>query len=146
MASTIPELLDAIVDKLEAEDFSPLTVQSERSFAPKRSVKDMGETIYATVTPFSVGLTRASRSLEERRIVVHVGVQKRLEDAKDDDEVDGLINLAQKIHSIFRSAILTGTEDMHWVAGDTPTFFSSEHYDEFTVFTAVVALTYSQTV
>lgn len=146
MDSTIPELLNAVVDALESIDFSPLSIIAERSYVPRRSVKDMGDTIYATVALKSVGSDRLSRAVDQRRIIVEIGVQKRLENPKDDEEFDELINLAQRIMMEFRGKKLDDVDDMTWTSGDTPTAFNGEHYDEYTVFTGVVALTYVQVI
>jgi len=145
MPSTIPELCDAIADELNGANFAPLTLKAERAFVPKREVKSMGANIVALVVPVSVQHERLSRAVDQKRIVIHIGIQKRLEDADDNDEVDGLINLSQEAVLYFRALKMTAVPDMFWTAGDTPTAFSGEHYDEYAVFTAIVALTYLQT-
>jgi hypothetical protein len=111
---------------------------------PKRNVKEMGDDIIALVVPNSVAFDRLSRAFDQKRVVIHVAVQQRL-DEDDIDAVDALINLSQSVALLFRNKKLTGAPDMLWVAGETPTIFSGEHYDEFLVFTAIVALTYLQT-
>jgi len=144
MPSTIPELCDAIVTEINSANFAPLTVVAERVVVPKRNVKEMGANIAALVVPNSVAFDRLSRALDQKRIVIHVAIQQRL-DEDDIDSVDALIDLSQAITLSFRGKKLTGVTDMLWVAGETPTIFSGEHYDEFLVFTAIIALTYLQT-
>lgn len=147
MASTIPNLCDAIVTEINGANFAGIVtanVVAERAFAPKRNVNEMGDDVNVLVIPNSVTFDRLSRAVDTKRVVVHVAVQQRL--ASDSvADVDALIDLSQYITLLFRAKKLTGVSDMLWVAGETPTMFSGEHYDEFLVFTAIVALTYLQT-
>jgi len=143
MSATIPELRDAIIDEINDATWSE-TLTAERVFAPKRDVKSMGDDAVALVVPYSVQFERLSRAMEQKRIVIHVAIQKRL--ASDDmDAADALINLSQSVLAFFRAKKLDDAPDMLWVSGDNPTVFSYEHYDEFLVFTAIIAITYLQT-
>lgn len=140
--STIPELCDAIVSEINDATFSS-ALAAERVFAPKKNVKDMGEDPAALVVPNSVELNRLSRSYEQKKIVVHVAIQQKMADT-DTESVDDLINLSQEVLAFFRGKSMEDVPDMLWTSGDNPTVFSGEHYDEFLVFTALVALTYLQ--
>jgi hypothetical protein len=136
---TITDITDALVGELNAGIWSQ-TFTAAANYRPRWTAADLA-TLRVTVSPRSLAISPSSRGGDQREFVVDVALQQKL-DSDDDEDIPGLIRLADEIVRYFVGDRLTGLTDVACIAGTNEPIYSVEHLDQLLVFTSLITLTF----
>ena len=135
--STILDVADAVVVNLNAGSFSQ-AFTAERTYQPVFDLPELAE-LKVTVVPRAVTITTASRQDSDFDCAVDVGVQKRI---AEDNQPDELIDLVEQIADHLRHRRLDGLPAAAWRSIAYEPVLAAEHLDQQRVFTSVLTATY----
>ena len=136
LAQTIAAGLQA---KAEGETPFSLPVIAAFAFVPQH---DPAELKVPTLSVVARSRTSdvADRSLaEDQRLLVDIGIQKKLTGAKD--EVEELMALVEELSTFIRGLDVSAVDDLTWISTSNDPIYSAEHLQKG-VFTSVLTVTY----
>ncbi len=140
--SQIVTVADALVTSLNGASWTiPFT--AVREFRPDHSLEDL-KTIKVTVVPKSVTILTPTRGMQERLMLIDVGIQFRLskkttQSAEDVEVADRLALVDEIVDHIF--TVRTFGE-ASWVNTINEPIFDPSHIREERVFTSVLTMTF----
>ena len=137
--AVVTEVADAVVAELNAEQFDePFT--AVRSYLPKYDLAEMKD-LHVTVVPKGVTIAPGTRARNQHDVQIDVAVQKKLS-AADNQEIDALTDLVDRIADRFRLKRLDAMPSAVWVGTAHEPIYAPEHMDQLRQFTSVLTLTF----
>ncbi len=109
-----------------------------RLFQPAFTLEELKD-LKVSVVPRTIGITAASRDSSNFDCVIDVGVQQKL---TDESEIDDLLDLVEEIADRLRLRRLPEAPDAAWVGIAHEPVVSSESLEQHRVFTSVLSVTY----
>jgi len=141
MPSLILSVTDAVVAALKAE---PLKLDAVRAYRPEFELPEL-KTVRVSVVPRGIEITGLGRNANQHDVSIDVAVQKKV-DASDQEELDGLMAVVEKIADSLRLRRLEWTGGSGgaavWVKTENSPIYSPEHLESKQVFTSVLTLTF----
>ncbi len=135
--STLTALADAVKQSLNGASFSmPFT--AERLHQPSFNLAELA-TLRVSVVPKSQAIATASRGNSFFDCAIDVGVQKKV---ADDAEVDDLLDLVEEIADHLRLKRLEQYPSAAWLSIEHDPVVAAEHLDQNRQLTSVLTVTY----
>lgn len=136
MPATILTVADAVRDAINAATLS-FGFVAERLYLPIRDAKHL-RNLKVSIVPAEITATMLSRRDDDFDYVIDVGIQRKV---SNDTEIDELMGFAEEVVDLFRGQRLDSTGALCVTAENAP-IYSPDHLDEHRVFTSVVRLTF----
>jgi len=136
--ATVTAVANAVAAKLNASPFSQ-ELAAAVVFRPIFDLKNM-HALKVSVVPRAVNFARASRQANSRLIQIDIGVQRKL---ADEAEIEQLLNLVEEITLCFGiGKRLPAYPEALCVEIENEPVYAPEHIDQYRQFTSVVTLTF----
>jgi hypothetical protein len=149
MPSQIAALADAV--KLALNTAVPGTFSqaftATRKYVPGIALKDMGTTLFVTVSPKSVDVENLTRTRKQKTVEIDVGIQKRLTPACNptaeagNAEIDPLMQFVEEVVNFFNPA-RTPIASANFVRVSNDPAFTIEGLDQERTFTSLITVTF----
>jgi len=130
-------IADAVTAMLNAGPFDP-ALGAERRYQPAFELPELAD-LKVSVVPKSVTVTNASRDSSYFDCAIDIGVQKKI---ADDADIDDLVDLTEQIADHLRQKRLDDAPQAAFVSIANEPVFAPEHLDTQRVFTSVLTVTY----
>ncbi|MCL2645434.1 MAG: hypothetical protein FWD61_00345 [Phycisphaerales bacterium] len=141
MPSLVICIADAVVAAIKAE---PLKLDAVRAYRPEFELPEL-KTLRVSVVPRGIEITSSGRNANQHDVSIDVAVQKKV-DAGDQEELDGLMTVVEKIADCLRLRRLEFSGGSGgaavWVKTENAPIYSPEHLESKQVFTSVLTLTF----
>lgn len=137
---SIAQIAEAVATEINAGTFTP-AVTAVRSFRPQFDLKDLSD-LKVTVVPKAIEASPADRSRLQRDCRIDVAVQKRVSATDASAEMDDLLQLADDIVAHMARRPLADQPAARWLAVSQKPIYAVDHLEQYSVFTAVIELTY----
>ena len=141
--SILADVADAVAEELAAADLS-LALAVERRWRPRWDLPESDAEVHAFVVPRGQTEEPATRSQVALGPDVDVVLVKKLASAagEEDEEMDGLMDLAGEVAGFFRLRRLAAYPAAVWTGTARDPAYSPQHLDELRTFSAAVTLSY----
>jgi hypothetical protein len=141
--SILLEIADALTEALNAGPFSE-PLKAARKVVPRWKLEDL-DRLRTTVCPGPVEGAPIARAIASNEFQVSVGLQRKIDPAKDEDEEVGrVLTLADEVQLFVQSRKSLTLESGHKARFQTvewvPVFV--DHIDRFNALTSIVTVTY----
>jgi hypothetical protein len=135
--SKLTDIADAVVDILNAADLD-MEFTAERTLLPIYDLKSL-KILKVSVVPKGRKITQGARVLTIDEIQIDIGVQKKI---SDDSELDDLLKLVEDIVSLFPAERLEGYPLAICIKKENEPIYDPGHLRQFRQFTSVITLTF----
>jgi len=136
-SSEIKDLVDAVTAELALGSFTP-AITPVAAYQVTHDLPDM-KTLRVSVVPGGWAESRLDRVSDQRDLIVHIGVQKKIQ---ADSECDALMDLVKEIADYLNRRELTTMPTAFWIATENDPIYSAEDLEQLRQFTSVLRLTY----
>jgi len=136
--ATVTSIANAVAAKMNAGSFSR-EFEAEVVFRPIFDLRNL-KTLKVTVVPRAVSFERASRQADSRLVQVDIGIQRKLADQSD---IEQLLELVEEITLCFGvGKRLPDYPEALCVEIENEPVYAPEHIEQYRQFTSVVTLTF----
>ncbi len=146
MAARIVQIADAIVARLQAEQFS-LSFVCERQYCPVRELKDYG-VLRVTVIPVTWERSGGSRGDDQLDHTIEIDIQQQLSGPKqlEGPEGDALMGLVEEIAKFLSPLELSELAAPAVTAVTAATLLDRTHWQQHRLFTVALRVTVTDVV
>ena len=141
--ATIIAIAEALKDHLNAGSFSQV-FNATRQYAPAFTLEDLAA-LRVTVVPKSLEPTAVARDRSHLVCQVDVGVQKKIDPSRVQQEVDALMAVVEEIALWICGRVLPSFTDPKWQAVTNAPIYDPEKLRTESVFISVITVTYVAT-
>jgi len=136
--ATVTAIANAVAAKMNATEFSQ-EFEAEVVFRPIFDLRNL-RSLKVSVVPRAVSFERASRQASSRLVQVDIGVQRKL---GEDCDIEQLLELVEEITLCFGvGKRLPEYPEALCVEIENEPVYAPEHIDQYRQFTSVVTLTF----